>query len=350
MKQFFNAALICIVALSACTTPFKKAKDGTLYKVISTKKGPKLMTGNFMEMNVIAKYKDSVLGSSIEDGMPQYGLYDTTNFPAPYKEIFKNIHVGDSIILKIPTDSILAKGQSAPFIKKGQFIYQYYSITNVFTTKEQVDSAQNTHMKVAKERGYKKQLGLIEKMLEEKDSKDQVAKDSKIIEDYLAKNNIKATKTKWGSYIVVQNEGTGANITNADVATVNYTGHTLDSGKVFDSNVDPKFKHVEPYDVDMTTIGGPTGVILGWTDVLLQMKKGTKVTAYIPSTLGYGKNGRQPEITPDEVLVFDMEVLNITDEAGMKAHQEEMQKKQMAEQQRMMDSLQKAAPKTAPKK
>jgi FKBP-type peptidyl-prolyl cis-trans isomerase FkpA len=350
MKQIFNAALICIVALSACTTPFKKAKDGTLYKVISTKKGPKIMTGNFMEMNVLAKYKDSVLGSSVEDGMPQYGMYDTANFPVPYKEIFKNIHVGDSIILKLSTDSILAKsqGQAAPFIKKGQFIYQYYTITNVFTTQAQVDSAQNTHMKEAKERGYKKQITQIEKMLGE--NKDQIAKDSKIIEDYLAKNNIKATKTKWGSYIVVQNEGTGATITNKEVATVNYTGHTLDSGKVFDSNIDPKFKHVQPYDVDMTTIGGPTGVILGWTDVILQMKKGAKVTAYLPSTLGYGKGGRQPEIRPDEILVFDIELLNITDEAGMKARQEEMQKQQMAEQQRMMDSLQKAAPKTAPKK
>jgi FKBP-type peptidyl-prolyl cis-trans isomerase len=345
MKQIFNAALICIVALSACTTPFKKAKDGTLYKVISTKKGPKLMIGNFMEMTVLAKYKDSVLASSAEEGMPQYILYDTSNFPPPYKEIFKNIHVGDSIVLKIPTDSILAKGQPAPFLQKGQFVYQYYTIANVFTTKEQVDSAQATHMKVAKEKGYKKQVTMIEKMLGDKDAKDQLAKDSKIIEDYLAKNNIKATKTKWGSYIVVQNEGAGANVTSADVATVNYTGRSLDSGKAFDSNTDPKFKHVEPYDVDMTTIGGPTGVILGWTDVLLQMKKGTKVTAYIPSTLGYGKNGRQPEIVPDEILVFDIELVNIIDEAGAKAHQEEMQKKQMAEQQRMMDSLQKTAPK-----
>jgi FKBP-type peptidyl-prolyl cis-trans isomerase FkpA len=202
-------------------------------------------------------------------------------------------------------------------------------------------------MKVAKERGYKKQLVQIDKVLAE--NKDQIAKDSKIIEDYLAKNNIKATKTKWGSYIVVQNEGTGPNITNADIATVNYSGHTLDSGKVFDSNTDPKFNHVAPLDVDMTILGGDRGVILGWTDVLLQMKKGSKVTAYLPSTLGYGKNGRQPEIRPNEILVFDIEVVDITDEAGMKARQEELQKKQMAEQQRMMDSMQKAA-KPAPKK
>ena len=38
MKQIFNAAVICLIALSACTTPFKKAKDGSQYKIISNKK------------------------------------------------------------------------------------------------------------------------------------------------------------------------------------------------------------------------------------------------------------------------------------------------------------------------
>src|SRR5882724_8736619 len=130
MKQFFNVAVICTIALAACTTPFKKAKDGTLYKVISKNSGTRLIAGNYMEMNVLTTYKDSVLGSTYEEGMPQFGLYDTANFPIPYKEIFKSIHVGDSIVIKTSTDSILAKsqGQAPPFLKKGQFIIQHYTI------------------------------------------------------------------------------------------------------------------------------------------------------------------------------------------------------------------------------
>jgi FKBP-type peptidyl-prolyl cis-trans isomerase FkpA len=344
MKQIFNAAVICTIALAACTTPFKKAKDGSQYKIISAKDGAKVLTGNFIEMNTVAKYKDSILSSSFEDGMPQYAMYDTTNFPEPFKEIFKSIRVGDSIVLKVSTDSIIAKsqGQAPPFMKKGNFILQTFKISAVFTSKEQMDSAQKSHIPVAKVKAQKKQMEQVEKDLAA--NKDQIDKDSKLIADYLAKNNIKATKTKWGTYVAIQTEGAGPQLTATDVASVNYTGRTFDSSKVFDSNIDPKFNHVQPYDVPLGQMGG---IIIGWVDALLQMKKGTKATVYIPSSLAYGKSGRQPEIKPDAILVFDMEVVNATNEEAMMAQQEAMQKQQQEAQQKMMDSLQKAA---APKK
>lgn len=339
MKQILSAAIICVAALSACTTPFKKAKDGAQYKVISVKSGPKLIAGNYMEMSVVARYKDSVLFSTADEGMPQYGLYDTANFPMPFKEVFKNVHVGDSIVIKMSSDSLIAKGQAAPFMKKGQFIYQSYTIVSVYKTKEEADAAQKKYIPAAKAKARKKEVEQIEKDLVTK--KSMIDQDSKLIDDFLAKNNIKATKTKWGTYIAVQTEGTGNTLTTTDIASVNYTGKTFDSSKVFDSNIDPKFKHLQPLDVNL---GQYQGMMLGWTDALLQMKKGTKATIYVPSALAYGKDGRQPEIKPDAILVFDMEVVGVSNEAEMMAKQEAMQKQQMEAQQRMMDSLQKANP------
>jgi FKBP-type peptidyl-prolyl cis-trans isomerase FkpA len=341
MKQIFNAAVVCVIALSACTVPFKKAKDGSDYKVISAKDGAKVIIGHYMEMNVVAKYKDSVLYSTVEEGMPQYGVYDTANFPSPYKEAFKNLRIGDSIVVRMSSDSIIAKGQSAPFMQKGQFVYQTYTITNAYATKEQVDSAQKTHIPVAKAKAHKKQMDQVQKDLVA--NKDQIAKDSKIIEDYLAKNNIKATKAAWGTYVAIQTEGTGEKLTSNDIASVNYTGKTFDSSKVFDSNTDPKFKHVQPYDVN---IGQLSGIILGWPDALKEMKKGTKATVYIPSSLAYAKNGNpQGGINPDAILVFDMEVVNVTNEEAMMAQEAEMQKKAQEAQMKMADSLQKAGKK-----
>ena len=339
MKQIFNAALICIVALSACTTPFKKAKDGSEYKIISTKKGPKVMTGNFMKMNALATYKDSVLNSSLEDTMPQYAMYDTANFPPPFKEIFKTIHVGDSIIIRISTDSIIAKsqGQAPPFMKKGQYVYQSFTIVNVYTTKEQMDSAQKTHIPVAKARAGKKEMELIQKELVA--NKAQIDKDDKLIEDYLAKNNIKATKTNWGTYIAVQAEGAGEKLTSANVAMVDYTGKTLDSNKVFDSNTDPKFKHLQPLEVN---IGQMRSMILGLIDGLLQLKKGSKATLYIPSSLGYGKNGNGGEIKPDANLIFDIEVKDALTEEAFMAQQELKQQKMMEAEKMRADSIQNA--------
>lgn len=339
MKKFINAAVICAVALTACTTPFKKAKDGSEYKVISSGKGIKAVNGNFLELNVVAKYKDSILFNTIEDGMPQYGMYDTAAFPSPFKEAFANIRVGDSIVLRMPSDSIMKHGQAAPFMKKGQFLYQIYKVTGIFTSREQVDSAQKTHMKDAQAKAYQKQLKNVEKNLAE--NKAQIDADCKKIDAYLATNNIKATKTKWGTYVAVQTEGTGPQLTSKDVASVNYTGRTFDSSKVFDSNTDPKFQHVTPYDVPL---GQLSGIIIGWVDALLQMKNGTKATVYIPSSLAYGKDGRAPEINPNQILVFDMEVVGVTSEEAKMAKAEEERKAQEADQKRVIDSMRKAHP------
>jgi FKBP-type peptidyl-prolyl cis-trans isomerase FkpA len=321
MKQFFNAALICIIALSACTTPFKKTKDGSEYKVISIKKGAKLMTGNFLEMNVVAKYKDSVLFNSLDEGMPQYGLYDTANFPHPFKDAFKTVHVGDSIVIRIPTDSLMSKGQAAPFMKKGQFIYQSYTITNAYTTKEQVDSAQKIFM------------ALVQK----KDSilaKEQIVKDNKAIDEYLAKNKIATVKGQLGTYVEILDPGTGNLPDSNQVIMVNYTGKSFE-GVAFDSNTDSSFQHVGPYPVNLAR----PEVVTGWVDGLKMLKKGAKAKFYVPSALGYGKRGNGEKIKPNENLMFDISVVDILSQAQYGEIMKKKQEEQMA-QQKMMQQLQ----------
>ena len=114
------------------TTTYTKTPDGSEYKIFTSASGVKLVTGNFMELNVVAKYKDSVLYSSYEEAMPQFALYDTAMFPVPFKDIFKSSSTGDSIVLRMPTDSLIVRGQSAPFIAAGQYIYQYYTVANFY--------------------------------------------------------------------------------------------------------------------------------------------------------------------------------------------------------------------------
>src|ERR1700730_12131624 len=105
MKRSGYLLLSVTVLLGACTNSYKKAKDGTQYKIISNNKGKKAVKGDFLELNIVAMYKDSILFSTYENAMPQYAPYDTAQFPPVYKEILRNIHGGDSIIVKILTDS-----------------------------------------------------------------------------------------------------------------------------------------------------------------------------------------------------------------------------------------------------
>lgn len=302
--------LLIAVAQSNPDSAFIKLADGTEYIVYPSIRGVNINNGNYFEMNVMAKYKDSILYSTMDEGMPEYGLYDTTAFPFPYKIIFSHIKTGDIIVVRIPTDSLIAQNQAPPFIAKGEYIYQTYYPNNFFKTKEEVDSVQKVYIPVARERALKKQLGMVQKNIT--NNKLQIEKDSKLIEAYLTKNKIKFIKADWGTYLVIKKEGKGNKISFNDTATINYTGKMFGTNKVFDSNTDPEFKHMEPFDVYLNQI---EGLIIGWTDALLQMQNGTVAAIYIPSSLAFGTEGKMPEITPNAILIFDMKVIKVNNTA-----------------------------------
>lgn len=90
-----------------------------------------------------------------------------------------------------------------------------------------------------------------------------------------------------------------------DTVAMNYTGR-LENGTVFDSNVDPKFQHVEPF---IFTLGAGQ-VISGWDKGIVGMKVGEKKTLTIPPADGYGASGQGP-IPPNSTLIFDVELLGI---------------------------------------
>jgi len=322
-KTLFLLTAAFILSATGCNNEqkFKKEKDGSEYKIISNG-GKKAVAGDFMQVNILAKYKDSVLFNSVESSMPRFIPFDTTQLP-PF---FKEVHEGDSLVIRQSTDSLIKNGQSAPFMQKGQYIYQTFKIVKLFPNKEAADSVAKTFEAAAKTKAYQKTVDKIEKDIA--DSARLVKEDDKIITDYMAKNNITgAKKTRWGTYVAITTPGTGENLTEKDVAEVNYTGKTF-KDSTFDSNTDKKFNHVQPLYVDMSEFQ----VIPGWIDGLKMMQKGSKGKILIPSYLAYGKNGAPPKIGPDENLAFDIEVTNVL------THEQYQQ--QMEQQQKMMQMMQ----------
>lgn len=343
MKHFIYGAFFSMIAFSSCTTQFKKGDAGLEYKIISDGNGKKLAYGNFMQLQITQRYKGAKLDTLLEDSrdyLPRTAACDSTSTPAAYLKILMTARNGDSLVFRILTDSVFKQSptEMPPFMKKGEYLYTTLKILNIFDTKAKADSANTAEMKVARPKIFKTQSEKILKEIEK--NKAQLESDSKLISAYLEKNNIKAIKGNWGTFIDIHTEGTGNKIDNSSVATVNYTGRTLDSMKVFDSNTDPAFSHMQPFQVSVGQLGG---VIFGWTDALMQMKKGTKATVYIPSSLGYGKNGNAPKIAPNANLVFDIEVLNVESEDELMAKNAEKTRAEEQMRQHAMDSIQHAA-------
>ena len=54
------------------------------------------------------------------------------------------------------------------------------------------------------------------------------------------------------------------------------------------------------------------GVIQGWQEVLQMMKEGGKWRVVIPGNLAYGPQGAGEMIGPNETLIFDIELIAIT--------------------------------------
>jgi FKBP-type peptidyl-prolyl cis-trans isomerase len=97
--------------------------------------------------------------------------------------------------------------------------------------------------------------------------------------------------------------GTGAKPTADDRVVCNYRGTLLDNTE-FDSS----YKRGQPATFPVT------GVIKGWTEALQLMPVGSKWQLFIPADLAYGERG-QATITPNAVLVFELEVLSIAPKA-----------------------------------
>ena len=89
-------------------------------------------------------------------------------------------------------------------------------------------------------------------------------------------------------------------VKTGDTIKVNYVGKLAKNGSMFDSN---KSKEA-PFSF---TVG--EGVIPGWSQGVLGMKKGGKRKLTIPSALGYGDNGSPPKIPGKATLVFEIDLL-----------------------------------------
>jgi FKBP-type peptidyl-prolyl cis-trans isomerase FkpA len=338
MKKVFYLLAFSSVAITGCKNGFKKTTEGMEYKIISDDKGAKLQEGNFMEIAFKVEYKDASMDTILVDSKDvgnQVAPF-SSQIPAPYYNIFKQLRVGDSVILRQLTDTLIKSGRSLPFMKKDQYSVTTFKLVNIFTEKAQSDSAMKVNMKIAKAKRYQMAVAEITKQLATTEA-DQMKVDDKMLTDYMTKNNIVATKTAWGDYVSITTPGTGENLDNTSIAVVNYTGKTLND-TTFDSNTDPKFNHTDPLQIDMSEFR----MIPGWLDGLKLFKKGSKGILLIPSSLAYGKSGQGGKIKPNENLVFNIEIVDVLTAEQFEADKAAKQQKMMDQRKHMMDSIQNA--------
>ena len=142
---------------------------------------------------------------------------------------------------------------------------------------------------------------------EEYDVLKQLEIDRKIIEDYIAENELDATEVFYNeaasgvfyfNHEIADPEDT-EKPQSSSVVTVAYKGYLLD-GTVFDSTA-------EGDSVSFIL----NGLIPGWQIGIPVMSKGDNISLIIPSPYGYGPY-EAGSIPANSVLVFDINLINFT--------------------------------------
>jgi len=100
-------------------------------------------------------------------------------------------------------------------------------------------------------------------------------------------------------YRVLRKSG-GKKPTADNTVTVNYRGW-LNSGKVFDSS----YERGKPATFPLRN------VIAGWTEGMQLVGEGGMIELWIPSSLGYGKDGSPGSIPPHSHLHFVIELIDV---------------------------------------
>jgi FKBP-type peptidyl-prolyl cis-trans isomerase FkpA len=281
----FIFALIFAVNANA-QSGLQRTPKGALCQIYTHNTGEKIKEGDIITFQYIQKTdKDSVLYSTYTSGRVGQARIQPSQNVADLMEVFPLLTVGDSALVKVPTDSLF-KGHDdkrPAFFPKGSNLD--------FTIK--ILKAQSMDVFMAEIK----------------------ATEVNATNKYIADHKLNLQTTASGLKYVITQPSTKFKPQKGDTLMVNYAGRTLDD-KVFDSSIEAIAKGAglqqpgrtyEPIEV----IVGTGGVIPGWDEGLLLLNEGSKATFVIPSSLAYGAQGQGNDIKPFSTLVFDVELVKI---------------------------------------
>ncbi|WP_199118773.1 FKBP-type peptidyl-prolyl cis-trans isomerase [Pedobacter sp. ASV28] len=309
MKKSLVILLAATLGLAACNSE-KKGPGGLLYKIHNSAGKEKIKEGDIVKINFTQKNeRDSVLGSTYDTDQAQIFPVGKKTYAGDMQDVLTLFGEGDSATFKINLDTMAfhTKQPKPEQFKNDKYLVFTVKIEKVF--KKGANEPDSVFQKKASDffqADYKADM-----------DKKKNAEEGKI-KSYIADNNLKVQTSASGLQYVVTTPGSADKAVDGDTVSVNYTGKFTKKGndkkyKVFDTSDEKVAKEAKvhqpgrPYGPTKMVVGG---TVPGFTEAIKLVGKGGKVTAIIPSKLGYGEQGGGP-IGPYSPLVFDIEVIDI---------------------------------------
>ena len=299
MKKYFVIfAWVCLSSMmlfTACTQKYpgyKKTQTGLYYKFHShntTATQPKLT--DFLKVEMACYLHDSLYYDWKGTQNEVYTQLQKPIFAGDLQEAYAMMHVGDSASFYVKSDSVavLYYNQDPGAVGLAPDDYFRYEVKLV-----DVKTAEEFQADIEK---MKESLRLQSK---------------KVLDDFIANNNITVTPEHSGVYIIPVEKGKGRCPVKGEKVELDFSATLLNGqpvGSTFDSP--DKFSFVL----------GEGSAIQFWEEIVPKMHLGERVQAIIPFDMAYGEQS-VGEIPAYANLVYDIKLLKITTAAELQAEAE----------------------------
>ncbi len=271
MKNYTSKILVVLLIVSVFSLTVLLAQDnlsskednfittdsGLKYKIVKKGDGPQPKQGERVKVDYTGKLENGkVFDSSIQRGEPITFTLGAGRVIPGWDEGIALLHLGDKAIFIIPPELGYGARQVGPIPANSTLTFEIELLDIVPQIKAEEYDVQG-------------------KEIQETDS---------------------------GLMYIIVEKGEGENAENGKTVTVHYSGY-LEDGTMFDSSI----KRDQPLVFPL----GKGRVIPGWELGISLMKEGAKYRLIIPPELAYGKKGIKDVIPPDEILTFDVELIEV---------------------------------------
>jgi FKBP-type peptidyl-prolyl cis-trans isomerase len=296
MKKVFLNPLIILVMVAitslACTSKypgFDKTATGLYYKLYKVSKDTaKAKTGDYISIDMrYTTAKDSLLFDSkvMMKGAPVKFQLPASDFKGDIYEGITLMSPGDSAVFLVNADSLFRKTfrqpKLPPFVDSTSVI-KFYITLLAADTKE---------------------------MLEKKETE--------ALQKYLSDHQITAQPKPSGLYFIETTPGTGMKIDSGSMVKFQFTVGTVDGKQVYSS-----YDRGEPMSMQY---GKPFDNV-GFDEGIGYMRKGEKATFIVPSSIGFGAQGRGSLIGPYTTIIYNVEIVDVESKAEYEKQQEAQKK------------------------
>jgi FKBP-type peptidyl-prolyl cis-trans isomerase len=309
LNRILTLAVFAALLFQGCTTDkYTETDSGLRYCRVVEGSGPGPENGSVMLMSIsYMDINDNILFSSgtDPDGLMALSYVDSMFVrDGGIEEGIRMIRKGDSLVLKFPIEDLYENTFNVPLpdtLARGSDVTVCIKAEEMYTAEEY--------------QAYRAEQFQAQQAEARKAAEAQLETDGQLIDEYLAANGLEAQTHQSGLRYNITQQGSGELARNGQTVFVSYTGRLL-NGNIFDTSDEELSKELGKYNPGrpygpLSFVLGTGGVIQGWDIGVSLLNPGSKCVLYVPSSLGYGPRSMGPDIPPNSIMVFDVELVKV---------------------------------------